>query len=80
MTEISTHYSYLYNILKDIASDNELSPLLLFKGGTSLMFFHDLPRFSVDLDFSLIDKEREQFVYDRCLTLLVSMGRLLTTT
>ena len=76
MTEISTHYSYLYNILKDIASDNELSPLLLFKGGTSLMFFHDLPRFSVDLDFTLIDKEREQFVYDRLLNLAIKYGKI----
>lgn len=76
MTEISTHYTYLYNILRDVALDKELSPSLLFKGGTSLMFFHDLPRFSVDLDFTLIDKEREQFVYDRLLDITSKYGEI----
>lgn len=76
MTEISTHYTYLYNILRDIASDKELSPLLLFKGGTSLMFFYDLPRFSVDLDFTLIDKEQEQLVYDRLLDITSKYGEI----
>lgn len=76
MTEISTHYTYLYNILRDIASDKELSPLLLFKGGTSLMFFYDLPHFSVDLDFTLIDKEQEQLVYDRLLDITSKYGEI----
>ena len=76
MTEISTHYSYLYSILKDISSDVDLSSLLLFKGGTSLMFFYDLPRFSVDLDFTLIDKEKGQFVFDSLLNLAKKYGKI----
>lgn len=76
MTEISTHYSYLYSILKDISSDVDLSSLLLFKDGTSLMFFYDLPRFSVDLDFTLIDKEKGQFVFDSLLNLAKKYGKI----
>lgn len=33
---------------------SELSKLLAFKGGTSLMLFHGLTRFSTDLDFHTI--------------------------
>ena len=31
---------------------------MAFVGGTALRFLHDLPRFSEDLDFSLISPER----------------------
>lgn len=70
------HYRYLYDILRDIASDKKLSPLLLFKGGTSLMFFHEIKRFSVDLDFTLVDKEQERFVYERILTIASKYGKI----
>lgn len=75
MTETTDrHYRYLYDILRDIASDKKLSPLLLFKGGTSLMFFHEIKRFSVDLDFTLVDKEQERFVYERILHIASKYG------
>ena len=57
MVNINKHKFFLVQILKDIYSDIELSNYLGFKGGTALMFFHDLPRFSVDLDFNFIDGE-----------------------
>jgi len=51
---IAQHKMHLSSILLDIAKDNQLSPVLGFKGGTAVMLFYDLPRFSVDLDFDLI--------------------------
>jgi hypothetical protein len=55
MVNINKHKFFLVQILKDIYSDIELSNYLGFKGGSALMFFYDLPRFSVD--FNLIDGE-----------------------
>jgi predicted nucleotidyltransferase component of viral defense system len=46
----------MLQILRDIYSDLELANVLGFKGGSALMFFYNLPRFSVDLDFNLITK------------------------
>lgn len=45
-----------------------------FKGGTSLIFFYDLPRFSVDLDFNLINTDKVDFVYDKVHTVLLKHG------
>jgi len=47
----------MVQLLKDIYSDIELANYLGFKGGTALMFFYELPRFSVDLDFNLIHEK-----------------------
>ena len=44
------HKFYMLQILKDVFADGELANCLAFKGGTALMFFYGLPRFSVDLD------------------------------
>lgn len=49
-------------ILGQIFRDSSLAPLLGFKGGTALMFFHNLPRFSTDLDFNLLNPAHEQHV------------------
>jgi len=65
MTDINKHKFYLVQILKDIYSDSELSVSLGFKGGTALMFFYDLPRFSVDLDFNLLYPEKNNAVYKK---------------
>lgn len=65
MLDINKHKFYLIRILKDIYSDIELANGLGFKGGTALMFFYDLPRFSVDLDFSLLNPDIEGAVYKK---------------
>ncbi|MBN1767931.1 MAG: nucleotidyl transferase AbiEii/AbiGii toxin family protein [Prolixibacteraceae bacterium] len=65
MLDINRHKFIMLQILKDIYSDIEISSLLGFKGGTALMFFYNLPRFSVDLDFNLLDNSREEMVYKR---------------
>lgn len=76
MTDLSIHYTYLYKILQDIAEDHSIAPHLIFKGGTALMLFYDLPRFSVDLDFTLIDKETENLVYDRLVEIAQMYGKI----
>ena len=50
------HKFYMAQILSLIFKDKDLCNVLAFKGGTSLMFFHNLNRFSTDLDFNLLDR------------------------
>jgi len=76
MNDINRHRLILVQILKDIYSDARLSGLLGFKGGSALMFFYDLPRFSVDLDFNLLDREKEDFVYDRVRDIMIKYGTI----
>ncbi|MCF8380786.1 MAG: nucleotidyl transferase AbiEii/AbiGii toxin family protein [Bacteroidales bacterium] len=76
MIDLNKHKFLLIQILKDIYSDIELSNSLGFKGGTALMFFYDLPRFSVDLDFNLLDKEHEDMVYKKVRKILLKYGRI----
>lgn len=66
----------MVQILKDIYSDIELANCLGFKGGTALMFFYDLPRFSVDLDFNLIKAEKEKIVSDKIREILLKYGTI----
>jgi predicted nucleotidyltransferase component of viral defense system len=76
MIDINKHKYFLVQILKDIYSDIELANCLGFKGGTALMFFYDLPRFSVDLDFDLLDAEKEDDVFEKVKVILEKYGKL----
>ena len=40
------------------------------------MFFYDLPRFSVDLDFNLLDVEKEDVVYRKIRKILLKYGTI----
>lgn len=62
MLNILEHKNILLQILKDIYSDTSISPYLGFKGGTAVYIFYNLSRFSVDLDFDLLDETKEEFV------------------
>lgn len=75
MIDINKHKFFMVQILKDIYSDIELANYLGFKGGTALMFFYDLPRFSVDLDFNLIDGQ-EEVVYEKVRKILLKYGKV----
>lgn len=66
----------MMQVLKDIYSDKELALSLGFKGGTALMFFYNLPRFSVDLDFNLLDREKEKKVYEKVRKILLKYGKI----
>lgn len=76
MTDINRHKFFLVQILKDIFADIELANCLGFKGGTALMFFYDLPRFSVDLDFNLIDVAKEEVVFNKIRKILLKYGTI----
>jgi predicted nucleotidyltransferase component of viral defense system len=76
MVDINRHKFLLLQILKDIYSDIELSNWLGFKGGTALLFFYDLPRFSVDLDFNLLHPEKEEIVYKKVRNILLKYGKI----
>jgi predicted nucleotidyltransferase component of viral defense system len=76
MTDINKHRIHLVRILKDIYSDLELANWLGLKGGSALMFFYDLPRFSVDLDFNLINEEREKDVFEKVRGILLKYGTI----
>lgn len=76
MIDIQTHRLLMIKILKDIYSNFELSSLLGFKGGTALYLFYDLPRFSVDLDFNLLDLSRTDFVYRSIKKIVNKYGKI----
>lgn len=67
---------YLMQILTDIYSDRELSVNLGFKGGTAAMLFYNLPRFSVDLDFNLLDKNFAETAYQKVRKILLKYGKI----
>ena len=76
MIDLNRHKFFLVQILKDIYTDIELINCMGFKGGTALMFFYDLPRFSVDLDFNLLNAEKEDFVYRKVRNILLKYGKI----
>ena len=76
MVDLNKHKFFLYQILRDIYTDRELAGILGFKGGTAAMFFYDLPRFSVDLDFNLLDKSKEKVVYEKVREIILKYGTI----
>ena len=76
MIDINRHKFFLVQILKDIYTDIELSNILGFKGGTALMLFYDLPRFSVDLDFNLLEIEKNNIVFAKVRKILLRYGTI----
>ena len=72
----SKHKLYMAQILGLIFKDKDLCNALAFKGGTSLMFFHNLNRFSTDLDFNLLDPEKLDMVYDKVRAILTRFGTI----
>ena len=74
--EIATHRNILIRILKDIFTDQEIAPALGFKEGTAAYLFYDLGRFSVDLDFDLLDADKEDIVFEKLKTILQEYGLL----
>jgi len=76
MFDIDKHKNILVRILKDIYSDTKLSPALGFKGGTAAFLFYNLNRFSVDLDFDLLNKEKEDYVFKKIEKILKKYGTL----
>jgi predicted nucleotidyltransferase component of viral defense system len=74
--DISTHKTILFQILKNIYSDTSISPFLGLKGGTASFIFYGLDRFSVDLDFDLLEEERADHVFERVIAIVKKYGDL----
>jgi len=74
--DISTHKTILFQILKDIYSDTRIAPFLGFKGGTAALMFYGLDRFSVDLDFDLLDESKEEVVFERVAKIVEKYGTI----
>lgn len=74
MLDASKHKIVLVSILKDIYSDKEISSLLGLKGGTAGYLFYNLPRFSVDLDFSLLEDVDKDFLISKIENILKNYG------
>ncbi|KUK79861.1 MAG: transmembrane(s)proteins 21..43 [Microgenomates bacterium 39_7] len=64
MLDVKNHELLMKRILLDIYKHPQLQSQLVFKGGTCLYYFYNLPRFSTDLDFSF-HQEAEQENVDR---------------
>ena len=76
MLDRNVHKTILLQILKDIYTDTSLGPVLGFKGGTAVHFFYDLGRFSVDLDFDLLNEEKEDLVFKQIESILREYGTI----
>lgn len=73
---IATHKNILLNILKEIYTDTSLGPLLGLKGGTAAHLFYNLDRFSVDLDFDLLEEGKEKEVFEKILKIAKEYGEI----
>lgn len=76
MIDRNVHRTILLRILKEIYTDTSLGPLLGFKGGTAAYFFYDLGRFSVDLDFDLLDETQEDLVFNKVKKIIIEFGKI----
>jgi len=76
MFDINRHKFFIVSVLKDIYSDTELAVSLGFKGGTAQMIFYDLPRFSVDLDFNLLNPDKSTVVYQKLKSIILNYGTI----
>lgn len=54
------HKRRMLKILADISANPKLAINLGFKGGTCCYFIHGLDRFSVDLDFDLLNIAKKE--------------------
>jgi predicted nucleotidyltransferase component of viral defense system len=70
----------MLRVLKDIYTHPALGPNLGFKGGTAAYLHYNLPRFSVDLDFDLLDPTKEDFIFNLMQKILAPYGTLTEAT
>ncbi len=75
MLNTDRHRQVLFNIIKDIYQ-SPIGGYIGFKGGTMLYFFYELDRFSVDLDFDLLDTSKKDLVYAKTREILQKYGKI----
>lgn len=64
MLNLDKHRTAMFRLLTDILRDATLSAVLGFKGGTACYFFYNLPRFSIDLDFDIVERKENPKICD----------------
>ena len=69
---------FIYKVFEQMLMDfrGQQCNVIAFKGDTSLMFFHNLNRFSTDLDFNLLDATKLDIVYDKVRAILTRFGTI----
>jgi len=77
MFDSNKHRTTMVNILKVLYANEVLSSVLGFKGGTAALLFYGLPRMSVDLDFDLLDSQKEDDVYLELKKILPKFGKII---
>lgn len=77
MFDIAKHRQIMITVLKAIYSDPEIHGCLGFKGGTAAYLFYNLPRFSVDLDFDLLDESKKDLILNKLKIILSERGEIL---
>lgn len=70
------HKNILIRLLKDIFTNPTIGPHVGFKGGTAAFLFYGLNRFSVDLDFDLLDPTKEEIVFETMQIILATYGEV----
>lgn len=63
-------------VLKGIYSKVSIGSSIGFKGGTALYLIYKLPRFSVDLDFDLLDESKKDIVFSDITKIAKKAGEL----
>lgn len=76
--DIFVHKNILVHILKDIFNDHAIAPYLGFKGGTAALLFYGLERFSVDIDFDLLNEAKQEEVFQVVKHILERYGTVKT--
>ncbi len=76
MLDKTLHRKIMFQILKDIYEEPRLASVLGFKGGTALYFLYGLNRFSVDLDFDLLDKTKLEETFQLICNIAKRYGEL----
>lgn len=80
MLDKNRHKIVLVKILKEIYSDPTIRNILGFKEGTAAYLFYGLPRFSVDLDFDLLEEKKKDFVFVKLKEILPKVETLIEST
>ncbi|MEK7526278.1 MAG: nucleotidyl transferase AbiEii/AbiGii toxin family protein [Patescibacteria group bacterium] len=70
----------MVGILREIYTDSTLGGQLGFKGGTAALLFYGLPRFSVDLDFDLLNYDNKELVFERIQKIVSKYGDVIEAT
>lgn len=70
----ASHKAWLLRLLSEIADDAELKQFLRFKGGTCASMLGFLDRFSVDLDFDILDERKTSQIRSDLKKIFANLG------